>query len=216
MDILPLTNIFVLGAGIEACLEKRLMMPALALIYSGIDVLGWLASSVEYASRPSFLDWVENYLLKAVPLNRTALDLWGARCGILHTLTGKAKPMPGEQPRQICYAYSTAEIQKIQRSIDLGKMGHKYVAIHLDDLWEAWRIGVVRFMEEMGKDPEMKSRVLKKAGKFYSQVDPALIDKAIDGLELMERLGIPVEKLETFGEKDRKKRVKNALPEKRS
>jgi hypothetical protein len=33
-----------LGAGIEACLEKKLITPALVLLYSDIDILGWVAA----------------------------------------------------------------------------------------------------------------------------------------------------------------------------
>ncbi len=45
-----LTNIMLLGNGIEACLEKHLLIPALILMYSGIDVMGWLASNESDAS----------------------------------------------------------------------------------------------------------------------------------------------------------------------
>jgi hypothetical protein len=198
-------NIFTLGAGIEECLQEHLYMPALVLIYSGLDTLGWLASSEEYASKKSFLDWADNYILELTPLGCTALDLYGARCGILHTLTADSKPTSGKQPRRICYAYRRGDAEKMQRAIDLGKKDEKYVAIHVDKLWEAWRIGIIRFMEELESDPERKARVLKKADKFYINLSPALLDNAVDILERMRQMGVPVEIIAAIEEKAAKK-----------
>lgn len=42
-------NILLLASGIEACIEKKLNSPALILIYSGIDTVGWLDSAEEFA-----------------------------------------------------------------------------------------------------------------------------------------------------------------------
>jgi len=79
-------NIMLLGRGIDACIEKKLTAPALILIYSGIDTVGWIDSTDDYATRTSFINWVDAYLLKAKQLQCTALDLYAARCGLLHTL----------------------------------------------------------------------------------------------------------------------------------
>jgi hypothetical protein len=86
-DLALYRNIMLLGSGIDACIEKKLSGPALILIYSGIDTVGWLDSSEDYATRTSFMKWVDAYLLQAKPLQCTALELYAARCGLLHTFT---------------------------------------------------------------------------------------------------------------------------------
>jgi len=63
----------------------------LGVIYSGIDTLGLLAAAPEIddATGETFKGWCKKYLLARLqsidgkPLE--AVDLWAARCGVLHT-----------------------------------------------------------------------------------------------------------------------------------
>ena len=49
---------------VEMCLEKRFMMPALILIYSGIDIVGGLAREESDRNRKEdFTNWVDRYML---------------------------------------------------------------------------------------------------------------------------------------------------------
>jgi hypothetical protein len=72
--------------GMDLCLGEALVIPALALPYSGIDVLGFLAPTEPRATRQTFIRWADAYL--AAFLNRKGIggiDLYSARCGVLHT-----------------------------------------------------------------------------------------------------------------------------------
>src|SRR5437870_4084436 len=87
----------------ERMIQTKMYLPALILIYAGIDTAGWLASakpSVEVRCR--FCRWVERWLLPAKPLGCTALDLYGARCGILHTFTSDSDLSRQGKARRIC------------------------------------------------------------------------------------------------------------------
>ena len=163
-------NIMLLGSGMDACIEKKLSAPALILIYSGIDTVGWLASSEHYATKASFMKWVDGYLLKGKPLQCTSLELYAARCGLLHTFTPNSELSSLGKARRIYYAWGTASVRDLQRTIDLTNKTGEYVAVHVNDLCEAWRLGVLQFTEELEKDPDRKSRVYKKAGKFFSEL----------------------------------------------
>ncbi len=78
---------------IGICIENKLPEASLALIYSGIDTLGFLASPVnnDFATRKTFEEWCDQYIVPKLttvegqPL--TSIDLYAARCGILHTST---------------------------------------------------------------------------------------------------------------------------------
>lgn len=176
-------NIMLLGRGIDACIEKKLTAPALILIYSGIDTAGWLDSSEEYATRTSFMNWVDAYLLKAKPLRCMAMDLYAARCGLLHTFTPNSKLTSEGKARRICYAWGAASVQDLQRTIDLTNKSEEYVAVHIDDLYEAWRLGVLQFAEELEKDRDRKSRVYSKAAKFFSGLGMEDVCKVLTKLE---------------------------------
>jgi len=113
-------NIMLLGSGIDACIQKKLTAPALILIYSGIDTAGWLDSSEDYATRTSFMDWVDAYLLKAKPLQCTAMDLYAARCGLLHTFTPDSKltsAIPGTGLKSVLASRSLETFRKVRGSI---------------------------------------------------------------------------------------------------
>ena len=160
-------SIMLLGSGIDACIEKKLIGPALILIYSGIDTVGWLDSSEDYATKTSFMKWVDAYLLKVKPLQCTSVELYAARCGLLHTFTPDYKLSSVGKERKIYYAWGSANVQDLRRAIDLTNKIGEYVAVHINDLYEAWRQGVLQFAEEIEKDPDRKSRVYKKASKFF-------------------------------------------------
>jgi hypothetical protein len=178
-------NIMLLGSGIDACIEKKLSSPALILIYSGIDTVGWLDSSENYATKTSFMRWVDAYLLKAKPLQCTSLELYAARCGLLHTFTPDSQLSSVGKARRIYYAWGTASVQDLQRTIDLTNKIGEYVAVHVNDLYEAWRQGVLQFAEELEKDPDRKSRVYKKAGKFFSELG---LDTMCDVLTKLDKI----------------------------
>ena len=81
-------NLFQLVYATENCIEKQFITPALILIYTGIDIAGWLdAESDDTPVQESFIGWAQRYLLSAKPLPCTAIELYSARCGLLHTLT---------------------------------------------------------------------------------------------------------------------------------
>ena len=129
-------NLMLLGSGVEACLRDNLSAPALILLYSGIDTTGWLDSDQRYATRSSFINWVDKYLLRAKPLACTALDLYAARCGLVHIFTPDSQLSAQRHARRICYAWGSAQMEDLQRTIDISNKGAEYVAVHVNDLYE--------------------------------------------------------------------------------
>ena len=124
-------NLLSLAAGAEICIKNELIGPALILIYSSIDTCGWLDSYCAFATRASFTDWTENYLLTAKTLQCSALDLYAARCGLLHTLTPDSQLSAHGKARRICYAWGKGKAQDLQRIIDLSNKRSTYVAVHV-------------------------------------------------------------------------------------
>jgi len=176
-------NFMLLARGVDACIEKKLTAPALILIYSGIDTAGWIDSNEDCATRTSFIKWVEAYLNKTIPLQCTAVDLYAARCGLLHTFTPDSKLTCDGKARRICYAWGTASVENLQHTIDLTNNSGEYVAVHIDDLNEAWRLGVLEFAKELERDLDRKLRVYRKASKFFSELGKEDLCNALTILE---------------------------------
>jgi hypothetical protein len=139
--------------GIALSLENELPEQALALIYSGIDTLGLLgaAASITDATRSTFMPWCETYILPRVqsvegdPL--TAVDLYAARCGVLHTSTPASALGRKGDAREIWYQFR-------------GRTGINMLcvlpvpALRLDVEVLAWafRDGALAFLADLQKD----------------------------------------------------------------
>jgi hypothetical protein len=179
-------NLATLGVGITPSFGKGLNQAGLILIYSAIDVVGWLASPKDFVDRDTFMGWVDRYLLPAKPLDCTALDLYAARCGMLHTLTPYARPFKNKKPRLICYAYNQPDLQSLRRSIELGRISDRFVAVKVADLFEAWLLGIRHFIEGLEKNEQEKRRVYEKADQFFTTVTPAEMRAALANLERLK------------------------------
>jgi hypothetical protein len=151
-------------------IQTKMYLPALILIYAGIDTAGWLASakpSVEVRCR--FCRWVERWLLPAKPLGCTALDLYGARCGILHTFTSDSDLSRQGKARRICYAFGSSTVEGLERKLaSLGRTD--CIAMHLDHLFEGFRLGLANYLEYALSDPAESARVATKAERYFKAI----------------------------------------------
>jgi hypothetical protein len=75
-------------AAIDICITNHLRMPALALIYCGIDIMGNLSRPPfnPDSTRNDFANWSELHTDCNARLGVSGLDLYAARCGILHCI----------------------------------------------------------------------------------------------------------------------------------
>jgi hypothetical protein len=176
-------NLMYLSKGVDACLDNKLIGPALILIYSAIDTAGWLGSNDQFATRNSFIDWTNRYLLSTNTLSCTAIDLYAARCGLLHTFTPNSKLSSDKKARRICYAWGKSRGEDLQRTIDLAKTGTDYVAVKVEDLFAAWRSAVLAFTDELDSDAGRNAAVIAKAKTFFSAFGAEFITEILDAVD---------------------------------
>jgi hypothetical protein len=128
---------------VKDCIEERRLFPALTLIYSSIDILGSLQNANGFASRDSFKNWIRDYLFQAKALPCSESDLWGARCGIVHTLRYDSQ-YPESGQKEIVYGFFgyDLDIQNIQDT-------SKQVGVYVEDLFEALKIAYEKYLEDL-------------------------------------------------------------------
>ena len=177
-----LSNLMMLAAGIDSCVQQKNTLSALILLYAAIDAAGWLDSEQPNATRRSFMSWTQRYLLQATALDCTAIDLYAARCGLLHTFTPESQLASEGEARYICYAWGDARVEAMKAII--GRMGKAecYVAVHFGDLYEAWQQGLVAFTQDLDADPERKARVFLKATKFFTSMEKGTARQVLNTL----------------------------------
>lgn len=96
---------------IATCVDSALVEASLTLLYSGIDILGFLDACADekFATRKTFTDWCEKYLLTTLRSvdgeSLTALDLYAARCGILHTSSSVSELGYEGKARELFYQF---------------------------------------------------------------------------------------------------------------
>jgi hypothetical protein len=109
---------------------------ALTVIYSGIDSFGLLAAPPDVldANRTTYKRWCEKYIL---PLLRTvegtaiaAVDLYAARCGVLHTSTPLSSLERECDAHQVFYQFKDKtgvnmllDAKQAPIRIDIGNLG---------------------------------------------------------------------------------------------
>jgi hypothetical protein len=163
-------SLMSLSKGVDACLDNKLIGPALILIYAAIDTAGWLDGDDLFGTRKSFICWTNRYLLSTNALSCTAIDLYAARCGLLHTFTPNSKLSSDKKARRICYAWGKSRAEDVQRTIDLAQTGNQYVAVQVETLFAAWRHGVLAFTEELDANTARTVAVMAKAKNFFSEL----------------------------------------------
>ena len=167
MSQISLENVFnEMFAAIDACLKADIKLPALLLAYTLIDIAGWLNS--EKSVGAGFTDWVEIYLLPNSALPCSSRELYGARCGLLHSYSASSKV---KNVRKIFYTWLPTRVEDHKKLISLyeemtvrlGNTPEKLVAIQAEDIFTALRIGVDNFLSDIANDPQRAEGVYAKA-----------------------------------------------------
>lgn len=78
---------------IRICLDAGSAEAVLALLYSGIDTLAFLRAPVgaKEVKRDDFIEWCDRYMVPFLQSAVTGIDLYGARCGVLHTSSAASR-----------------------------------------------------------------------------------------------------------------------------
>ena len=154
-------------AAIRMCLKNEQHLPALILIYSGIDIAGWFDSDNPNAKiKDTFISWVDRYVLVSEQLECTSTDLYSARCGLLHRLNPDSRISETGSARLIAYTCGTKTNIFKDAISDYNKTS-EYVSIHIDDLFDAYLLGLEAFFNEVKKDHTRKAKISKKAKRYY-------------------------------------------------
>ena len=113
-------NIVAHLSSIELCLQHHYRMPALILIYSGIDIFSSLALPIEKedGTRQDFINWTEKYITGVENFGCDAIDLYAARCGVVHANTATSSLSRKNQAKIILYAWGNRTPESLQTLVD--------------------------------------------------------------------------------------------------
>jgi hypothetical protein len=179
---------FDLFESIEDCFAKNRILPCLALIYSGIDVIASLEAKPGEKVQKYFVGWVESYLLKAGPLHCSAIELYGARCGIVHTFTSRSNFSKNGKARSIYYAWgkaNVADFEKASKVLGIGR--NDVIMLHVRDLIDAFRQATVNFLDDVEAHPNRAPTIESALGQWFMDCNPKEIKSLVDLHDLQSK-----------------------------
>lgn len=155
------SNIRELTATIDLLLQRRLRMPSLILMYSLIDILSGLARPKSHENRDStredFIKWVDNFLIPVSRHKFTSIDLYSARCSMVHSYSFKSSLTRSSKAREMHYAWGSADCDKLNEIIE--KRDRLAVAIHIEGFFEDLKKAISKYQVAIGSKSSFQKLV---------------------------------------------------------
>ena len=155
-------------AAARQCLDDRRILPCLTLIYAGMDVMASLEARPKEGVKTGFTRWVDTYLLPNTTWQCGAIDLYAARCAVVHSFTPESDLSRDGKATVIYYAHSGADESKLQ---EVNKdFNVNAVCLEVSDLLVKFDEAILAYLAEVEVDRARKAAVRRKkrvSGRQY-------------------------------------------------
>ena len=158
---------FDMGESLKFNLKHGHIVASLILMYSYIDSMASLImpENQKEVKRDDFIEWVEKYMkAESQPYQYKGMDLWGARCGLVH----RYQPHSSYSDNDECklFLYSTRE-----NHIYEGSKSKNVVIISAPRIVMDFYKAMSNFCSELIQDKELRQRADRRFKKFF-RVEP--------------------------------------------
>jgi hypothetical protein len=145
-----------MAKGIKACLDEQCLVSAVALIYSCVDSVSALTRDdpAQDTSINEFTTWVERYLLPNSSLRCNAIDIYAARCGVLHNYGHDSRKR--REGKALPLVYEWRDGPKADADVPLPK---KAEVIVVEELELALTKALNAFLEDVDECADLAKRV---------------------------------------------------------
>jgi hypothetical protein len=152
----------------QLCFDNEYWEAGVILLYSLIDAMAWLWRDPSHPDVTSadFVEWVNRYMLPAPSIHVSADDLFGARCGLLHSLTGESRRHRNLQARKVSYRRTVPEGERWLVQIHMAETLEPF-SVNVDALGEAILKAIEKFCDELNNNPELNERVSQRVFTSY-------------------------------------------------
>jgi hypothetical protein len=157
--------------GAAVCRSRGLDIPMLVLIYSALDTLAWVVYGHEIVEvKRRFVAVCEKYVLSSSSFECTALELYAARCSILHSLGWESELSKAGKARAVFYSFGSDNPEIAQEAFDHAHPG-RFIAVRADELLKAVMTAVACVTEQANHDSALASRMEVADGKQYMALE---------------------------------------------
>ncbi|MFQ2584856.1 hypothetical protein ACK30D_17295, partial [Aeromonas caviae] len=110
------------------------------------------------------------YLMKCGNLECTSLELYAARCSVVHNLGWESDLSVAGKARSVFYSFGTDNPSLAQEAYDQNYPG-KFVAVRADDLLDAVESSAASLASKAEIDPELRARLNEAAEKQFMSIE---------------------------------------------
>jgi len=160
-------HIYDLCSAIRICYDKGLRSSCLILTYATIDILAWLNRDEAHkdVTHSDFEEWVNQYLLANSNLACTATDLYGARCGLLHSYSAGSRLSRKGEAVELWYSWNAGQEKDLQDKIN--ELGVNIKTIQMEKLFAALKAGIKQFLDDVRANERWNKVVEERARLFF-------------------------------------------------
>ncbi len=155
--------------GIQVAIDNECMDSAAILILSGIDTMAYLnmPADQEDVTKNDFATWAEYYIKFPCKEQLTGLDLYGARCAMLHSFGAVSKLSREGKCRMV--GYMDKSIPEVRYNPAISR---ELVLVSVPALAESFFQAIDKFLVDLFANPT-KARVAEKRLHGFVQKLPA-------------------------------------------
>jgi hypothetical protein len=159
--------------GIRVAIENECYGSAVVLILSGIDTMAYLGmpDNQQDVTHDDFVRWVDRYIKFSCKHQLTGLDLYGARCGMLHSFSTVSNLSRQGKCRQV--GYMDRSVPEIRFDPNVSE---ELVLVSIEGLAKAFLQGVDKFMIDLYAD-KRKAKVADERFQHVVHTFPCEKDK---------------------------------------
>jgi len=150
---------------INICMGAGFAEAALTLLYSGIDTLAFLGApaGAKDVKQDDFVKWCDRYIVPLLSSTAAGADLYGARCGVLHTSSAASRMGRQGDAREVWYHF------KDRAGVNLmANTPRPALMLEIEALVDAFGKGSRQFVADLEGDPVRRANAQERAGQFFS------------------------------------------------
>jgi len=165
MDLFKEVIADCIGNDINVCMKNNAPTGAVLLTYCAMDAMAFLSmpAGKQKADRSDFKNWVARYMKtdKEQPYHYDKEDLYGARCGIVHTYSAESDLSKSNNCRMIVYKPNCLKhFYDPEKNPDLIVLG---INLFIRDFYDA----VTRYLDDIENDENLRKLVEDRLPKLF-------------------------------------------------
>lgn len=162
---------------IDDCLTNGRVLSCLTLLYSAIDVLASLERLPNEGIQSAFVRWVDRYMLPNNAFHFSSVDLFAARCGIIHAFSAESDLSRKGRANKIVYAWGTARVDVLHR---VGRaLGRSEISVHVRDLVDGFGLAVIQYIDDVADHPDQHQGFFQSTTNWLVGVDSSSFDELL-------------------------------------